>query len=58
MNKIKTLVLNHVVDFFIISGLIMLIYTTFLLNEIAGMYVLSAVLLMLGVYFSIPNRRR
>jgi len=50
--KIKDSFLNHIEDFLILTGLILIILATFIVNLIAGIYVIGTVLLLLGIYFT------
>lgn len=43
---------NYIEDILIISGLTVMVGTTFFISKIAGFYTLGTVLLGLGVYFS------
>mgnify|MGYP001168682900 CR=1 FL=1 len=52
MLKVRNLVFKYIEDFFIISGLILIVIATFLLSKIIGIYVLGAILFGLGVFFS------
>lgn len=55
---LKSLI-KYIEDILILSGLTVIVITTFLLSKIAGLYCLGAVLFGLGVYFSIspPEKR-
>lgn len=50
---------NLLEDFLILLGLLAIIYTTFILNVIAGMYLTGGILLILGVLLAKkpPERR-
>ena len=52
MIQIKNYILKYIEDFFIISGLILIVIATFLLSKIIGMYVLGIVLFGIGVFLS------
>lgn len=55
----KKLIKNYIEDILILSGLAVLVTTTFLFSKIAGLYSLGAVLFGLGVYFArYPIKRR
>lgn len=53
------LILNYIEDVLILSGLAIIIATTFLLSKIIGLYCLGTVLLVVGIYFAKnpPERR-
>lgn len=48
--NIKNFLINHLEDFFILSGLTIIISTTFYLNLIAGLYLLGVTLFLIGCY--------
>jgi Zn-dependent membrane protease YugP len=48
----KKFILNYIEDILILSGLAVIIATTFLLSKIAGLYSLGVILFGLGVYFA------
>ena len=48
MNKVKKFLLSNIEDFLIFAGLILIIVATFILNYIAGIYVMGVILLILG----------
>lgn len=52
MKKFFRFITETIEDILILSGLITLIITTFLLSKIAGLYLLGFVLLSLGIYFT------
>lgn len=53
-NKIK----DNIEDILILSGLLLIIIATFLINIIAGIYITGLILLALGIYFTkYPVRR-
>ncbi|WP_256761416.1 DUF1056 family protein [Cohnella sp. WQ 127256] len=52
--NIKQTILNHVEDFFIVSGLIAIIAATFMINTIAGIYAIGVVLFGIGWYLTLP----
>lgn len=55
----KKLIKNYIEDILILSGLAVLVTTTFLFSKIAGLYSLGTVLFGLGVYFArYPIKRR
>ena len=43
---------KYIEDFLIVSGLAVIVITTFLLSKIAGLYSLGGILLGLGIYFA------
>lgn len=57
--KMKTILSNIVEDFFILVGLFLIVFATYLINHVASIYALGIVFLILGVYFSYnpPNRK-
>ena len=58
VKKICHFLKEHVDDMLIFSGLGVLVATTFLINTIAGLYTLGAVLFLLGIFFAITSSRR
>jgi hypothetical protein len=56
--KAKQTVAEYIGDFFILSGLMIIIVTTFLINTIAGLYVTGGIIFLLGVYFAFNLSRR
>ncbi|MHB9950779.1 hypothetical protein CF055_17350 [Clostridium botulinum] len=50
-NLIKVL-LKNIPEILFILGIFFIIFSTFLINKIAGMYVLGAILTILGVLFA------
>ncbi len=46
------LILKYIEDFFIISGLILIVIATFLISRIIGTYVLGIVLFGIGIFLS------
>jgi len=52
ISRCKDFILKYIEDFFIISGLILIVIATFLLSKIIGMYVLGVVLLGIGIFLS------
>lgn len=56
---VKDAISESIEDILILSGLVVIIYTTFLLSKIAGLYATGTVLLLLGIYFTkYPPERR
>jgi hypothetical protein len=56
---LRTFIAAYIEDILILSGLIIIIKTTFLLSIIAGLYTLGGILLLLGLYFARnPTERR
>jgi len=49
---IKAGIKNYIEDVFILSGLFLIIKTTFYINKLAGLYLLGVILLLLGIYFA------
>lgn len=61
MKKIKRfglILLLHMEDFLILSGLVVVNVTTYLLNTIAGLYATGIILLLLGIYFLLNPIKR
>ncbi|AUN11448.1 hypothetical protein CF057_11680 [Clostridium botulinum] len=59
MNRLRQILYEYIEDFFIFIGLILIIITTFLINFYIGMYVLSIIFIILGIYFAKnPLKRR
>lgn len=52
MDKFKGIVLKYIEDMLIFSGLFIFITTTFVLNKFLGFYLLSVVLIVIGVILS------
>ncbi len=54
INKSKKLVniIKYIEDILIFSGLIIIIWTTFIISKIAGRYCLGITLVLLGIYFA------
>lgn len=52
IESIKEFLLNYIEDFFILTGLLLIIVTTFLINFYVGMYVLAIINIIAGVYFT------
>lgn len=50
--KIIDFILKNIEDFLIFIGLLLLVLATFMMNTIAGIYVLGLILILLGVYFT------
>lgn len=50
--------IEHTDDLLILSGLSFLIGTTFIINKIAGLYFLGAVLFIFGLFFALTNGKR
>jgi uncharacterized membrane protein len=58
MKKIKQFIIKYYDDLLIFAGLVVLIATTFILNTVAGLYSLGAVLLILGLFFALTSGRK
>lgn len=58
LSGLKLFFMNYMEDILIISGLAVIVKTTFLFSEIAGLYTLGAILLLLGIYFAKNPLRR
>ncbi|EOU2113568.1 TPA: hypothetical protein ACG0NJ_002145 [Clostridium perfringens] len=59
MKKLKQIFYDYIEDFFIFLGLLIIVITTLILNIFVGMYVLGAILLILGIFFAKhPFKRR
>ena len=52
MKKLKQIFYDYIEDFFIFLGLLIIVITTLILNIFVGMYVLGAILLILGIFFA------
>ncbi|KOM97262.1 hypothetical protein ACP49_09340 [Clostridium botulinum] len=55
-NLIKVL-LKNIPEILFVLGIFFIIFSTFLINYIAGMYVLGAILTILGILFARHERR-
>ncbi|MNB98318.1 hypothetical protein D3C75_455670 [compost metagenome] len=47
---------KHIDDFLIIVGLSFIVYATFYLSYVAGIYALGSILFLIGIYFTLPRR--
>ncbi len=52
MKFILKILKKYLEDILILSGLIIIAATTFLISKIAGLYITGVILFCLGVYFS------
>lgn len=52
MNKLKQFLLSYVEDFLIFTGLFLIVFATFLINKIAGIYASGIVLFLMGIWFA------
>lgn len=50
MKEIKNFFINNVSEIILIAGLLFIIYATFLLNYVAGLYVTGLILDLLGIF--------
>ncbi|NGM81296.1 hypothetical protein G5B47_02590 [Paenibacillus sp. 7124] len=53
---IATFVGKHIDDLLIIIGLFFIVHATFYLSFVAGLYTLGGILLLIGIYFTLPRR--
>ncbi|WP_176718811.1 hypothetical protein [Caloranaerobacter ferrireducens] len=51
--KIIKIISNFIEDVFVISGLSLITYATFLISKIAAIYVLGTILLLIGLLLSV-----
>jgi uncharacterized membrane protein len=59
INKFKQFLLLHIEDFLIFIGLFLIIFATFLINKVGGIYATGIILLVLGCYFTrFPVKKR
>ena len=58
INKIGAFFGGHMDDILILAGLTDLIITTFIVNLIAGLYTLGAVLFLMGVFLAVTSARK
>ncbi|APH21336.1 hypothetical protein [Clostridium botulinum] len=52
MKKIIQFLIKNIPEVMFLLGIFFIIFSTFLINKIAGMYVLGAILTVLGVLFA------
>lgn len=56
ISKTTKFIKNIINELFILSGLSLITYATYLINTIAAMYLLGAVLILFGVFLAFTRR--
>lgn len=49
LNKLKNKTSQYLAEIFIVIGLVFLIYTTLIINVLAGLYLIGVVVIILGL---------